>query len=41
MKDTLEEGGLKLPSLLESGSPPPDLGNPAADDKPAEPAPQP
>ncbi len=38
MKDTLDEGGLKLPSLLDSGSPPPDLGIPSADDKPAEPA---
>lgn len=38
MKDTLDEGGLKLPSLLDSGSPPPDLGNPPADDAPAEPA---
>jgi hypothetical protein len=43
MKDTLDEGGLKLPSLLDSnpsdsGSPPPDLGIPAADDTPAEPA---
>jgi hypothetical protein len=38
MKDPLEEGGLKLPSLLDSGSPPPDLGNPPADDDPAEPA---
>lgn len=38
MKDTLEEGSLNLPSLLDSGSPPPDLGNPASDDKPAEPA---
>jgi hypothetical protein len=36
MKDTLEEGGLKLPSLLGGDSPSPDLGAPATDEKPAE-----
>ncbi len=36
MQDTLDEGSLKLPSLLDGESPPPDLGAPATLEKPAE-----